>query len=390
VDFSVFQDAGQARLEGSDPYQDPKMLSPPTAVPVFAIVAMLPRPVALPAWTALNLLLAILLVPVARTTLSAQGFGDVPGERPDTETWLLMAAMTLSLAVFWGIGLGQVAILEAMFLFGALYCQGRGWPILAGLGLGLATIKPHTMLPALLLFCRREDWKSWASLTVVAAGLCLASGPVESFSDRLREDLRNIAALSEVGAMNDYSFAGPHSHTVIGLDRAAYCLGVRDRTLIKVLQFAGLGLLGAGLGYGIIRGRLGRPSACALVMLYTMIFLYHRIHDATILALPMIYSGTSAVASEGRRRKSFALVTALLLLLLFIHPKLVEVVVQRIPSGLDPARRIAEGMLLPYTVWFLLAAIGLILREEWGRARASVPGDEAGRVGLSESLVLPA
>jgi len=369
-DFDIFYRAGKAVLAGADPYTSVEMNYPPSAVPLCALMARLPRDAGLVVWTALNTIAAGFLVPLAVMTLRAQtplGF-----ERPPSDLLgLLSAAMMLSLPIYWGINLGQLALFETTALLCALCAQGLGLPILSGVGLALATVKPQTLVPFLLLYLRRSDVVTWLSLIVVSAFLFVLSGPVDTLPRRVQENLTNISALSGQGTPNDYSFDAPYDHTIIGFDRLLYCLGLRDRLMIRIAQLGIVGLIGLGLAYEIWRSGISRAAACSLVALYALVFVYHRFHDAAIFALPLVYSSGRALSSDGRRRLLYVAAALTLVPILLIHPKLVEVAVEAISRNHFVLRRLAEALILPYATWCALLAMCLLYRAETKKAAVS-------------------
>lgn len=358
-DFLIFRNAGVAVLEGANPYADVAMVSPPTALPLFALMASLPLNTGLLVWTTMNIGAALALIPLSQRVLQVQTKRKFKA-LPTSLLSLSIATVVLSLPIYWSIGLGQLALLESLCLFTALYAQGKNWPILAGGALALATIKPQTILPFLLLFLRKSDFRTWLSFTFIVLVLCLASSPLDVLLLRLQQELVNISRLAAPGAPNDYSFEAPFNHTIIAIDYALYCLGLRDRVVIRITQIVILGLLGGGLAFEIYRKGLPRGGACALVAIYSCIFLYHRFHDASILTLPLVYAWSRALFSERPGRSLFIATFIALLPIFFIHPKLVEVVVEAISSKWGGIKWLLNALVLPYATWLALIAMGLL------------------------------
>ena len=358
-DFFIFRDAGAAVLKGANPYADVAMVSPPTALPLFALMASLPAKTGLLVWTTVNIGAALALVPLSQLALQVQTRRKFKA-LPKPLLSLSIATVVLSFPIYWSIGLGQLALLESLCLYTALYAQGKNWPILAGGALALATIKPQTMLPFLLLFLRKSDFRTWVSFTFFVVVLCLAATPLDALPLRMQQELVNISTLAAPGAPNDYSFEAPFNHNIIGIDHALYCLGLRDRGVIRITQLVILGLLGGGLAVEICRKGLPRGGACGLVTIYSCIFLYHRFHDVSILTLPLVYAWSRALFSEGRARSLFLATFIALLPLFFIHSKLVEVVVEAISSKVGGIKWLLEALVLPYPTWLALIAMGLL------------------------------
>ena len=111
----------------------------------------------------------------------------------------VVCAVAFSDANRFGLGAGQFAVLAALVIFGALWAQARGRPVLAGVLLALGTIKVATMLPFLLLFARRKDRLAWLSLPLGCLGLYLLTSPAAALLTRLGECLHNIDRVSAPG-----------------------------------------------------------------------------------------------------------------------------------------------------------------------------------------------
>src|SRR6266566_2587174 len=106
--------------------------------------------------------------------------------------------------------------------------------------------------------------------------------------------VHRIEVLSEPGKVNDYSFQGARNESIIGFDHLFYRLGLRDRRLIRTLQYLAVAASGLWVAWQVVVARLPRGAACSLVALYSMVFLYHRDYDTLILALPLVYCAAGA------------------------------------------------------------------------------------------------
>ena len=225
------------------PYEIQAFANPPNSFPLFALFAALPRTYSAKIWTIVNVVAAVLLVPLARITLAAQ----VRGSRivlPEPSVWALAAIVSLSIPVHFAMNLGQVSIFVAFCLLAALYCQSQHQAVLAGVFLALATVKPHTAIPILVLYLRKSDLRTWISLAVVTILLTLSTSSISEFPGRIADEMRNVAELSAAGKVNDYSFDNLYDHMIIGFDRTLYCLGLRDRSAIRLAQVIILAAIG--------------------------------------------------------------------------------------------------------------------------------------------------
>src|SRR5262249_14426226 len=133
-------------------------------------------------------------------------------------------------------------------------------------------------------------WRTWLAMGAVGVGLCLTVIPPLEIVDRCRDCLSNINAFSGEGGYNDYSYGNPSSQEVLGVDHLLFRLHVTDRAVNRLVHFAVLLLLGGWLAWQIVGSKMSRGACCSLVALYSMLFLYHRIYDLVILALPLVYA----------------------------------------------------------------------------------------------------
>lgn len=174
---------------------------------------------------------------------------------------VLVTAFFLSSTVYFCVSMGQLGLVVAALVFAAAYAHTRRLPILAGLCLALAAVKINTIVPNLLLFRRRSDWPTWITLGVVLAALFFLAMPPRLLPSRLHDNLGLIRSYEQPGVVNDYAIENRQSHTIIGLDRLFYGLGLSDRTEIRWLQYTGLALLGIGVVWLLARGDLSQGGA---------------------------------------------------------------------------------------------------------------------------------
>src|SRR5262249_3962816 len=151
--------------------------------------------------------------------------------------------------------------------------------------------------------------------------------------------LETLRKHGRTGAVNDVSFSGPQTAGMVGLDYALYRLGFRTPLSLAVAQAAVLLLLGAPLALRHVRRRGALPTGgdCAQVALFSTIFLYHRTHDFTVLALPLTYAVTRARTEAGRARGAYVLGVASILLALAHQRKVVEILESALKSRNDLA-----------------------------------------------------
>jgi Glycosyltransferase family 87 len=377
TDLFQFWLAGRAIWQGGDPYSSSAALNPPTAAPFLALFGMTSLPTAAAVWFLLNSLGGLLLVPLAYRTLSAVGAPD-DWKLPPVVVGLLTVVVGLSFACRYGAQVGQFSCLVTLALLAALLARAKGRWMLAGVFLAVATIKTGMMLPFLLLFHRRSDWRTWGVMTLAVLALCLIATPAPKLLERCGECLKNISAFSERGAENDYSYENVHNgyarHVdIFGLDHLLYRTGWRDRTLIRTANYLLLLLLGAWIAWQVIRRPdLPRGAACSLVALYSAIFLYHRLYDMIVLSLPLTYVLGRALVERGKSRFAYTLCAAAIFGILNLRTGMLLSLTERYADSASLGGRFFEGLVLPYGTWLVLLALACLTTAEAFRRRVGV------------------
>jgi len=352
-DFRIFHAAGATALAGDNPYLDPLFLNPPPGLPLVEMFAWADDKASFGLWTMFNLVAGLLLVPIAWRAVSPR--------TPFHVVAVWSVAVGLSIPMHFTLTLGQLSVWTALFGILGMYLADRN-PLLAGVAVGLAAVKPQNALPLMLRFARGRSLLAWLSAGAVVLFLTLLSGPVDQLKDRIATMLGNVSALAVVGGMNDFSDLGPHAHTIIGFDRLVWCLGVHDRSRATIIAFALIAVVGLVLFVANARGKLDGPTAAALACMYAMVFLYHRTHDALILALPLVYC---AGRFREFRRPAHGVAFGCLMLIMVIHPRALQRLAEKVPSFAT------EAILLPLPTTLLLAAGVLIFVEATRRGAIS-------------------
>jgi hypothetical protein len=168
--------------------------------------------------------------------------------------------------------------------------------------------------------------------------------------------LATIRATFEPGRVNDYSFDGESHVSLVGLDHALFRLGLRDRSMIRSLQFVLIATI-CGVTYTRLwSGRIDRAEACATLGLIAGIFFYHRIYDEVMMALPLVYGALRASSSEDRsERRRWAAFGSLALLVVYVSPDGLRML-EAASFELGTAGVAIRSTLLPLAVWLILAA----------------------------------
>jgi hypothetical protein len=355
----------------------------PNTLPLFAAFALISEGRARAVLGIVNVILAFATVPLAWRTLTAQ-----EGRRSPGLSWapvlVLSTVLFLSSTVYFCVSIGQLGLVVAVLVFAALTAQAGRSPNLAGIFLALAAIKINTVVPTLLLFHRRVDRPTWLALGGALLALTMVTTPPALLASRLHDNIELIRAYEQPGAVNDYAIENGQSHGFIGFEPLLYALGLRNRRLIRWLQYAALGLLGMGIVWLLARGKLSRGGACSLVLLYASIFLYHRTYDAVVLALPMLHAADRSRSQSGRARCWFAGCAACILVCLSLYASPLRALGKAAFAWPPVARILIHAIVLPSATWLILAALGLLVLGEQAdiqtcpselpRPRAACPG----------------
>ena len=359
-DLKTVLEGGDCVLNGQDPYALPVMPFPPTALPLFAGLAALPRQGLLVGWLAVTTIVTVSLVPLARRcllSLAGPNRFDIDGPA----LWALSTLFSLSIALHIAIKAGNLSIVVSFFILLAILFQSHGLSFSAGACLALATVKPQTLLPFLLLFLRKSDIRTWVALVVVSLVLCLSGSPISELPNRIRGEMKNIAGLTQFGALNDYSFEAPQDNNIIAFNRLLYCLGMRNRDAISRIQLVLVVAIGAWLISLMVRPRdFPRDALCVLTALYSLVFFYHRGYDLAILALPLVYTASRLRSDEPTERRLCLASFVTMLLLMYIHPVFLEVALRKLTGAFRLVERIGEGIVLPYATWAVLGVMACV------------------------------
>jgi len=156
------------------PQVDPEAFAYPVYV-TFLLAPLLPFPfeIVKPVFTAILLLLSLATLPLWVYALNL---------RMGRRGWFLaFLGMMSSYSAVEGLRLGQITVLVSFLIAGSLALLGSGWPMLAGVLLACAIVKPQLvyLLAAFLLVWSCSEWTSRARFTigfaVAVAGLLIGS-----------------------------------------------------------------------------------------------------------------------------------------------------------------------------------------------------------------------
>ena len=352
-DLLLFWRAGQDLLHGRSPYSGP-ILSSPNSLPLFAAFALVPLTTLGLFWKWFNILGAALLVPLSYILV---GGSQSPFPRHSLTTIQiagLSGLVVLSNASVGNAGGGQLHVWTALTLLLGLVARMRGFQVLAGVAIALACVKVHTAAVFLLVLTWKRDGRTWVSFVLAIATLTLATTAPPILLDRVGEMLSNVKALSAPGAGNDYSYGAPASSTILGFNHALYRIGLRDRSIIGEIHLALNFILVTWTVWRVRSGRMPQSAQYSLLALVGVAFLYHRLYDAILLALPLTYSAVRYRSSSPQARWLYGVVGSTISALLFIPEYSLALLTKaQLPS-------LVQAVLLPLPFWLLLTAIAAL------------------------------
>jgi len=227
----------------------------------------------------------------------------------------LTAALLLSRPGYMNLLLGQVTAQVAIGAYVALR-WARKSPIIAGLGLAFATLKPTYGVPlAVLMLLGRGDVTAVAAGAALSAALCLgtlvplahAAGGVAPFVASLGGSTAEFSAEGTSNAWSSFARLD-----VVAL--AARVLGRVPDVWMQLLLAVVVTAAGV-IGLRRLRGDERAPTVqlgVGLICLTLLIGSYHQAYDALLLAQPAVALGAGrwgggAVASPALRWTVFAL-----------------------------------------------------------------------------------
>jgi hypothetical protein len=374
-DFLVFRQVGDLVLAGRDPF-DPTAklvqpnLYPPNAPPVWVIFALPgPRP-GYVLWLTLNLALGIGLGALASRALATPNTGPSGSRLNTLEATILGLAVALSPSISMSFDLGQMAFLVVGLLLASLATRQASRPVLAGILFALASVKPTLTIPFLPLYSRRRDRGFWIALTVVSlAFVAVTSHGFRWLPRQVPVLARSLAAAAGPGGINDIGFENGSDETIAGIDHTLYRLGLRDRGLIRGCQLGLVLVLGLAIAREIVVGDLSWAARLSLVAPFSLLFLYHRLHDTAILILPMLYAAGRAREVVSRARVCYAIAGFACLATMWLPGRLFKMLKpMSFEWGMFPGWAFRAGV-LPWATWGLILILGAQILGERLSAR---------------------
>lgn len=343
-------------------------VAPPIgALVLFAPIAALPWPAAKLVW------LAVLLISFAATIvclLEVAGFSFA-----DPRALAFMAGC-LALAPFHtGIATGNQTILVVGLSAIGIWAAGGERDIIAGMSFGAAcSLKPHVAGFLLLYYLLRQRWRlfitavTFAAVLVFIAAAWMRIAGVSWFPDYVS----NIQFGAARNRVDDFTTANPirfmlinlqvplfsFTHTARSANALAFSVGAVQVVIWMVL---------------VIRSRYSRSDLLGLaaVAVIGLLPVYHRLYDASVLAIPLCWCVSRANSLRNVRNG------ALVLMAPFLVPG-AALLQEALRLGRIPQTWATswwwDRFLMPHQTWFLLLLSIVLL---YGMAKQSSRGMES-------------
>jgi len=350
----------------------------PTAYPITAFVliapfGLLPWKTAYAVWLTLNLVLFAVMLG-ALVALAGFSYWEPRA--------ILMIAAMLALAPFHtGIVTGNVTLVAVELSIIAIWTARRHYDIATAFLLAVATgLKPQIGLCFVLYYLLRRRWRVGGIALALVAGVA-AVGLLRlevGHTPWLQNYLSDNRILLETGVLGNFTAINPTRFGLINLQVALYPLFKSVRVTNAVAMSVGGTLLIVWF-IGMVRNKyrddreLLDLSAIAVISLLPV---YHRFYDATLLALPLCW-----VFLSFRRARRTAVVS-LLLMLPFLVPggTMLETMQSdgRIPPALS-SHWWWQVFVMSHQVWALFF-LGILLLREMGTEQRTGDRRSASRV----------
>ena len=337
---------------------------PPGTLVLMAPIGALPWPAAKIAW------LAVLLASFAFTVwalIKIAGFRlrfRLHDWRINDPRSLAFIAACLALAPFHtGIAAENQTILVVGLCALGIWAATSQNDLAAGLLFGAAcSLKPHLASLFVLYYLLRRRWRLFATAVAFTAALVLiAIAWMQICGVSWRADFfHNIKVLAAENRIDDFTSANPIRFMLINLQVPFYSFTHQAKSA-NLLAFSAAALLLCVWAWFVVRNHSRAPEllSIATVAVITLLPVYHRFYDASLLAIPLCWSLTTL---SGRLHNVAR--AALLLMLPFLVPGAAilqqAVFDHRIPASWSESWW-WDRFLMPHQSWLLVALCLLLL-----------------------------
>jgi alpha-1,2-mannosyltransferase len=332
----------------------------PTAYPPTCFLLLAPLAI-LPWWLAHALWLIVNLVGYGSLMLSLAAFMRLGGSNSCIYAFLFLS---LALAPFHtGLGAGSIVIVAVALSAVAFVAGELKREICAGVLLSVAIgLKPQIGLPFLVYFFLRRRWRP-SVIAVGAVGILATLAILRlavAGTPWINNYIYDNTVLFSRGSLGDFTEADPMRFSLINLQVLLYAV-LRDRAIANVLALTVALIMGIAW-IVFLRPRGGNTDnllAVSTIVVISLLPVYHRLYDASLLILPLSWSLASL--SSGKT-KLLAKMT-LCLVLVFLVP---GATVLEYLEHTNHAVAALSGtwwwnvIVMPHQVWALFA-LGLVL-----------------------------
>ncbi|HEX8524377.1 MAG TPA: glycosyltransferase family 87 protein [Tepidisphaeraceae bacterium] len=370
-DFAIYSAASRAWGAGQNPYDERLLyenwrqqgggmfrdiswlqsIVPPTTLAVMYPFAMLPRVAAFWSWYVFNCVcVAVMIVALL----------DLAQLKRASAAALVLAAWILVLGpVQSGVHAGQPAVAAVALIVGAIWCVSRDYLVLAGALLGLAAaFKLQLAAPFILYYLLMFRWRLFAAAAVTFLLIAtIALGRLQLAQVIWLGDwTANVQRASINGGPNDFTTGNPNRDHLTSLQVLFYAMfGSRN---VAHAVTALVTILAAAVYAGIVSRRRKQNKDLiflAPLAVLTLLPVYHRYYDASLLALVV-----AACFATGARRESGI---SLMLLLPFLLPVGWAVNLVRyghLPTSVTTSA-VWNVLIMSFWSWWLLVLLVVLL-----------------------------
>ncbi|HVT89660.1 MAG TPA: glycosyltransferase family 87 protein [Tepidisphaeraceae bacterium] len=330
---------------------------PPTSLVMMIPLAIVPAAPAMVIWLVFTILLL---------TVQLMALADLAGlDRRDARLLVLIGASIASAPLQFGILSGQLSLPAISMCIIAVWCASRHREIFAGLLIGLAcALKPQIggTFFVYYLFLRRFRVAGLALLVGGLIGAIALLGMKYSQIDWMSGWSHNVAATRAIGGVNDYGWANPFRDEIIDLKIILVSSGLSDFTLRGFVVCIVLILIASYLIWfprGISRTARNELPALACLAAISLMPVYHRVYDASLLTIAFAWA---LAERDGSRRRETILLLAPMCLFL-IPFDIVKSLGNRLPIITESSKTDWwQSLIAPHYAWGLLATtVGLLI-----------------------------
>ena len=291
----------------------------PTAYPLSAFALNAPF-ACLPWHVARKVWLLVLLLSFVVTVASVASAAKL---RPGSRQSVFFFALVLALAPFHtALAAGSIVTVAVAASAGAVWAAGRERQVLAGSLLAVAVaLKPQIGLPFLFYYVVRKRWRIAAvGSGVVAVLLAGAAGRLAiSGTPWLQSYLYDNRVLFAPGSLGDFTEKNPLRFGLINFQVAAYAI-LQNRAGAMVTAFVIATVAGIAWLLSLRKRKVEDEDkvrdtdllSLSALAIISLLPIYHRFYDATLLIFPLAWSLTAL------RGRTSAIARGVLLTIIFV------------------------------------------------------------------------